>query len=36
LMMISSGITHYPVGLTAPPPKSISAVATPDVVPTFG
>ena len=25
LMMISSGITHYPVGLTAPPPKSIGA-----------
>jgi hypothetical protein len=24
-MMISSGITHYPVGLTAPPPKSIGA-----------
>jgi hypothetical protein len=23
--VISSGITHYPVGLTAPPPKSISA-----------
>jgi hypothetical protein len=23
MMMISSGITHYPVGLTAPPPKSI-------------
>ena len=23
--MNSSGITHYPVGLTAPPPKSIRA-----------